>query len=66
MTKFVEENIYSHGRDKISNLVNGLLCEFLVLTPLVILTNLLCEVNINLLLGELFPKINLYFIMESR
>jgi hypothetical protein len=48
--------MYSHGRGKISNLMNIFLHEFLDLTPPVILTALFCKVNIILLLRELCPK----------
>jgi hypothetical protein len=48
--------MYSHGRGKISNLMNRFLHEFLDLTPAIILTVLFCKVNIILLLGELPQK----------
>jgi hypothetical protein len=48
--------MYSHGRGKISNLMNRFLHEFLDLTPAIILTVLFCKVNIILLLGELPEK----------
>jgi hypothetical protein len=44
------ENMYSHGRAKISNLLNRLLHEFLGLTPAFNLTIFFCKVNIFLLL----------------
>jgi hypothetical protein len=47
--------MYSHGRGKISNLMNRFLHEFLDLTPAIIVIVLFCKVNIILLLGEL-PK----------
>jgi hypothetical protein len=55
-TKFINVNMYSHGRGKISNLTNRFLHEFLDLTPAIILTVLFCKVNIILLLGELPQK----------
>jgi hypothetical protein len=56
--------MYSHGRGKICNVMNGFLDEFLDLTPAIILTVLFCKVNIILLLRELPQKIIPYFVME--
>jgi len=47
--------MYSHGRGKLSKLMNRFLHEVLDLTPAIILTVLFCKVNIILLLGEI-PK----------
>jgi len=62
--KFIHINMYSHGRGKISNLMNRFLHEFLDLTPAIILTVFFCKVNIILLLGNYPKKIVSYFIME--
>jgi hypothetical protein len=56
--------IYSHGRDKICNLLNRSLQELWDLTPIMILTVFLCNVNTFLLLDELPQKIIPYFIKE--
>jgi hypothetical protein len=46
-------NMYSHGRDKISDLLNRFLHEFLDVTPVIILPVLFCKVdNTILLLGD--------------
>jgi hypothetical protein len=62
--KFINENMYSHGKVKISNLLNKLLHEFLGFTLAVILKFFFCNVNIFLLLYELPQKINPYFIIK--
>jgi len=64
--KFINVNMYSHGRVKIFELINSLLHEVLGLTPDIILIFLFCKVNIILLLGELSQKIIPYFIMEYK
>jgi hypothetical protein len=48
--KFINEDVYSHGRAKISNLLNILVHRFLGLTPANKLTIFFCKVNIFLLL----------------
>jgi hypothetical protein len=45
--KFINVNMHSHGRGKISNLMNRFLHEFLDLTPAIILTVLFCKLNIS-------------------
>jgi hypothetical protein len=60
-TKFINVNMYSHGR---GDVVNRFLHKFLDLTPVIILKVLLCKVNIMLLLGKLPQKMFPYFIME--
>jgi uncharacterized protein YbcI len=62
--KFINVNMYSHGRVKIFELINSFMHEVLGLTPAIILTVLFCKVNIILLLGELSQKNIPYFIME--
>jgi hypothetical protein len=62
--KFIKENMYLHGKVKISNLLNSLLHEFLGLTLAIILMIFFCNVNIFLLLHELPQKIILFFIIE--
>jgi hypothetical protein len=57
-TKLININVYSHGRGKISNLMDRFLLEFLDLTPVISLTVLFCKVNIILLLGELPKKLS--------
>jgi hypothetical protein len=54
--KFINVNMYSHGRGKIYKLMNRFLHEVLDLTPAIILTFLFCKVYIISLLGELTPK----------
>jgi hypothetical protein len=64
--KFIDENMYSHGRVKISDLLNRLSDEFLGLIPAINLTIFFCKVNIFLLLDELPHKIVPYFITERK
>jgi hypothetical protein len=54
--KSSNENVYSHGRVRISNLLNRLLHKFLGLTLAINLTIFFCKVNTFLLLHELPPK----------
>jgi hypothetical protein len=54
--KFINENMCSHGRVKISNLLSRLLHEFIVLTPAINVTTVLCIMNIFLLIDELSPQ----------
>jgi hypothetical protein len=63
--KFINENMYIHGRAKISDLLNKLLHEFLGLIPAINLTNLFCKLNIFLLLDELATPKN-YPTLHSR
>jgi hypothetical protein len=58
------ENMYLHGKVKISDLINRLLHEFLGLPLAIILIIFFCNVNIFLLLHELPQKIIPYFIRE--
>jgi len=58
--KSINDNMYSHGRVRISNLLNRLLHEFLDLTPAINLIIFFC----NVLLDELLPRIIPYFIVE--
>jgi hypothetical protein len=62
--KFINENMYSHEKAKISNLLKRLLYKFLGLTPAIILMIFFCNVNIFLLLHELPQKVIPYFIIE--
>jgi hypothetical protein len=48
--------MYSHGKHKISKLMNRFLHKFLDLTPEIFITILFCQVSLILLLGELPPK----------
>jgi hypothetical protein len=56
--------MYSHGRDKISDLLNTPLHEFLSLTLAMILTIFL--IKISLLLDELSQKMTAYFITSLK
>jgi hypothetical protein len=58
------ENMYSHGRVKISDLLRRLLHEFLGLTPAINLTIFFCKVNIFLLSDELPQKIIPHLTVE--
>jgi hypothetical protein len=49
--------MYSHGRGKISNLMNKFLLEFLDSTPAIILTVLFSKESKISLLGELPPEL---------
>jgi len=62
--KFVNESIYLHGRERISNCLNILLHEVLGCAPAVILTVFFCKVNIFALLEELPLKNIPYFIVQ--
>jgi hypothetical protein len=64
--KSSNDNMYSHGRVRISNLLNRPLHEFRGSTPAINLIIFFCKVNIFLLLYELPPKITAYFIIERR
>jgi hypothetical protein len=44
--RFINENVYSHGRVKISDVLSRLLHEFIGLTPAFNLTIFSCKVNI--------------------
>jgi hypothetical protein len=62
--KFVNESIYLHGRERISNFLNILLHEVLGCAPALILTVFYCKVKLFTLLEELPPKNIPYFIIE--
>jgi hypothetical protein len=63
--KFINENMYSHGRATISALLNRLLHDFSGLTPAINKTIFFCKVSIFLLLVETPPpQIIPYFIIE--
>jgi hypothetical protein len=55
--KFINGNIYSHGRLKISNLLNRVLHEIVGVTSPIKLNFLFGIVNIYMLLDELTPKL---------
>jgi hypothetical protein len=54
---FINENMYSNGKGKISTLLNRLVHEFLALTPARILMIFFCNINIFLQLHDLPQKI---------
>jgi hypothetical protein len=62
--KSSNDNMYSRGRVRISDLLNRLLHEFLGLTPAINLTIFFCKVNVFLLFDEL-PQKN-YSILHCR
>jgi hypothetical protein len=53
---FINENMYSHGRSAISDLLNRPLNELLGFTLAMILTVSSCNMNTFLLAEELLPK----------
>jgi len=62
--KFINESIYLHRRERISNCLNILLHEVLGCAPAVIMTVFFCKVKIFTLLEELTPQNIPYFIIE--
>jgi len=64
---FINENLYSHGRCKISNLSNRPLHEFLSFAATIILTIFFCEINIFLkdkLPHWIFYYQTVYFLVQ--
>jgi hypothetical protein len=62
--KFINENMYLCGRVQISCIFDGLLCEFLGLTPAINVTIFFCKANFFLLLDVLTPKMIPYYMNE--